>query len=47
MPSESKRYIKSSDSEVLVLSSNAAIAAKSNILYNVSDTTFGESVTTV
>ena len=39
--------IKSSDSEVLVPSSNAAIAGKSNILYNVSDTTFDESVTTV
>ena len=39
--------IKSSDSEVLVPSSNAAIAGRSNILYNVSDTTFDESVTTV
>ena len=39
--------IKSSDSEVLVPSTNAAIAGRSNILYNVSDTTFDESVTTV
>ena len=39
--------IESSDSKVLVPSSNAAIAGRSNILYNVSDTTFDESVTTV
>ena len=39
--------IKSSDSEVLVPSTNAAIAGRSNIPYNVSDTTFDESVTTV
>ena len=39
--------IKSSDSEVLVPSSNAAIAGRSNIPYNVSDTTFDKSVTTV
>ena len=39
--------IKSSDSEVLVPSSNAEIAGRSNIPYNVSDTTFDESVTTV
>ena len=41
------KAIKSSDSEVLVPSSNAAIAGRSNILYNVSDTTFDKSVTTV
>ena len=39
--------IKSSDSEVLVPSTNAAIAGRSNIPYNVSDTTFDKSVTTV
>ena len=39
--------IKSLDSEVLVPSTNAAIAGRSNIPYNVSDTTFDESVTTV
>ena len=39
--------IKSSDSEVLVPSSNAAIAGLSNIPYNVSDTTFDDSVPTV
>ena len=39
--------IKSSDSEVLVPSTNVAIAGRSNIPYNVSDTTFDESVTTV
>ena len=39
--------IKSSDSEVLVPSSNAVIAGRSNILHNVSDTTWDESVTTV
>ena len=39
--------IKSSDSEVLVPSSNAVIAGRSNIPHNVSDTTFDESVTTV
>ena len=39
--------IKSSDSKVLVPSSNAVIAGRSNILHNVSDTTFDESVTTV
>ena len=39
--------IKSSDSEVLVPSSNAAIAGLSNIPYNVSDTTFDDSVQTV
>ena len=37
--------IKSSDSKVLVPSSNAAIGVQSNILYNASDTTFEESVT--
>ena len=37
--------IKSSDSEVLVPSSNAAIGGQSNIPYNASDTTFEESVT--
>ena len=39
--------IKSSDSEVLVPSSNAAIAGRSDMPYNVSDTTFDKSVTTV
>ena len=39
--------IKSSDSEVLVPSSNAVIAGRSNIPHNVSDTTWDESVTTV
>ena len=39
--------IKSSDSEVLVPSSNAVIVGRSNILHNVSDTTWDESVTTV
>ena len=39
--------IKSSDSEVLVPSSNAVIVGLSNILYNVSDTTFDDSVPTV
>ena len=39
--------IKSSDSEVLVPSSNAAIAGLSNIPYNMSDTTFDDSVPTV
>ena len=37
--------IKSSDSEVLVPTSNAVIGAQSNIPYNASDTTFEESVT--
>ena len=37
--------IKSSDSKVLVPSSNAAIGVQSNILYNASDTTFEKSVT--
>ena len=39
--------IKSSDGEVLVPSSNAAIAGQSNIPYNASDTTFDDSLTTV
>ena len=39
--------IKSSDSKVLVPSSNAVIAGRSNIPHNVSDTTWDESVTTV
>ena len=39
--------IKSSDSEVLVPSSNAAIAGLSNIPYNMSDTTFDDSVPSV
>ena len=39
--------IKSSDSEVLVPSSNAVIAGRSNILHNVSDTTWDESVIAV
>ena len=39
--------IKSSDSDVLVPSSNAAIAGLSSILYNTSDTTFDDSVATV
>ena len=39
--------IKSSDSKVLVPSSNAVIAGRINIPHNVSDTTFDESVTTV
>ena len=37
--------IKSSDSKVLVPSSNAAIVGQSNIPYNTSDTTFDESLT--
>ena len=37
--------IKSSDSKVLVPTSNAAIGVQSNIPYNASDTTFEESVT--
>ena len=39
--------IKSSDSQVLVPSSNAVIAGRINLPYNVLDTTFDESVTTV
>ena len=39
--------IKSLDNEVLVPSTNAAIAGRSNIPYNVSDTTFDKSVTTL